>query len=170
MNTKMQQGWAHRQRHPLTVALAGALGLSMPVAVLAQEAPPSDEETSKPVQGLSQADAAEVQQLLQELEALKASYASELRRLRELDMQIQALNARVTGRVPQTMQAPVVAAQLFSGRMAPAAAAQGEPAQTAAAAPARPPEAGYAGTAAEAQAAQEREARSVEDVKEQQND
>ncbi len=169
MNTKMQQGWAHRQRHPLTVALAGALGLSMPVAVLAQEAPPSDEETSKPVQGLSQADAAEVQQLLQELEALKASYASELRRLRELDMQIQALNARVTGRVPQTMQAPVVAAQPPSGGMAPAAAAQGEPAQTAAAAPARPPEAGYAGTAAEAQAAQEREARSVEDVKEQHN-
>ncbi|MBE2210845.1 MAG: transporter [Xanthomonadaceae bacterium] len=144
----------------------------MPVAVLAQEAPPSEPDKDSQAQGapgISAADAAEVQQLLQELEALKASYASELRRLRELDMQIQALNARVTGRVPQSLQqqAPVVAAQ----PQAPAPTASSPPpaVQTSTPPLTRVPQAGYAGTAAEAQAAQEREARSVEDVKEQQH-
>lgn len=169
MNTQMQQGWAHRQKHPLTIALAGALGLSMPTALMAQETPSSESEKDSQQQGISAADAAEVQQLLQELEALKASYASELRRLRELDIQIQALNARVTGRVPQSMQqqAPAVAAQPQAET--PVSSTQPPAVQTSTPPPARVPQAGYAGTAAEAQAAQERESRSVEDVKEQQN-
>ncbi|HRF83525.1 MAG TPA: hypothetical protein PLO34_03750, partial [Pseudoxanthomonas sp.] len=40
-------------------------------------------------------DEAELLQLSQELAALKASYAQEVRRLRELDMQVQALQARL---------------------------------------------------------------------------
>ncbi len=169
--SKIHQGLAHRHKHPLAVALAGALGFSVPVAAMGQEAPKEpqgQDEQERKAQGLSEADSGEVQRLLQELEALKASYASELRRLRELDMQIQALNARVTGRVPQAMQqAPATASQ----SQAPATVTSGPPpaVQTSTPPPVRVPQAGYAGTAAEAQAAQERESRSVEDVKEQQN-
>ncbi len=161
MSDYVHKGLAHRQRHPLAVALVGALGLSLPMAAMAQEEQQTEQEQDQPQQGLSEADSGEVQRLLGELEALKASYASELRRLRELDMQIQALNARVSGRVPPTMQAPAVATSPPSSGAAP-------PVQTSAPAPARQPQAGYASTAAEAKAAQEREARSVEDVKEQQ--
>lgn len=161
MSDYVHKGLAHRQRHPLAVALVGALGLSLPMAAMAQEEQQTEQEQDQPQQGLSEADSGEVQRLLGELEALKASYASELRRLRELDMQIQALNARVSGRVPPAMQAPAVATSPPSSGAAP-------PVQTSAPAPARQPQAGYASTAAEAKAAQEREARSVEDVKEQQ--
>ena len=105
MSDYVHKGLAHRQRHPLAVALVGALGLSLPMAAMAQEEQQTEQEQDQPQQGLSEADSGEVQRLLGELEALKASYASELRRLRELDMQIQALNARVSGRVPPTMQA-----------------------------------------------------------------
>jgi hypothetical protein len=45
------------------------------------------------------ADAAEVQALVRELEALKSSYASEVRRLREIDIRVQALQARLTGKL-----------------------------------------------------------------------
>lgn len=162
---------AYRQRRPLAVALVGALGFSMPTVVMAQQAQAPQTEPDKEAQGqgISEADAGEVQRLLGELEALKASYASELRRLRELDMQIQALNARVTGRVPQAMQAPVAATQTQPALPAASTGAAPAAAQSNTPAPARPPEAGYASTAAEAQEVQERQARSVEDVKEQQN-
>lgn len=170
MSSQELEGLAHRQRHPLAVALVGALGFSMPVVAMAQQAPQQpqqqgqDEQENEPE--ISQADATEVQQLLRELESLKASYASELRRLRELDMQIQALNARVTGRVPQAMQAPVATQSPPEG--ASTMGAPPPPVQTSRTPPTRIPQAGYASTPAEAKAAQEREARSVEDVKEQQ--
>lgn len=103
------------------------------------------------------ASEAELQALIQQLEALKRGYAQEVRRLRDLDMQVQALQARIQGRVP--------AAQ-------PAAPQQGMAAAQPAPAPQLPaplPELpdGYAGTAEQARAASEVESRSVEDVKQQ---
>lgn len=99
-------------------------------------------------QAASPQDAAEVGALIQQLEALKASYAQEVRRLRELDMQVQAMQARLSGKtLPST-----------------ATAAAPEPA----AAPAAPAE-GYASSASEAQAAKQEGRRSVNDVKQQQS-
>ena len=45
-------------------------------------------------------DQADVAALVNELQTLKSSYAQEVRRLRELDMQVQALQARLQGKVP----------------------------------------------------------------------
>ena len=106
------------------------------------------------------ADEAELRQLTEDLAELKAAYAQEVRRLRELDMQVQALQARLAGKVPAatpgavgtaTVAAPIVAAP------APAAAAAAEPPP--------PSQAGYASTAAEAEAARKELPRSVADVK-----
>ena len=106
-------------------------------------------------------DEADLQQLSQELAALKASYAQEVRRLRELDMQVQALQARLAGKVP------VAGTQA----VAPVAAASAPPVPSGAAgqAPAQPPSGeGYASTAAEAEKAKaESMPRSVADVKQQ---
>lgn len=114
------------------LAMAALVGLSLGSSkVLAQE----------PAGGN---DDAEVKALMSQLEALKASYAQEVRRLRELDMQVQAMQARISGR---TAGAP--------------------PAPPAAAAPA--PAEGYASTAAEAEEAREAARRSVDDVKQQQS-
>ena len=156
-----QQGrTAQRYAHPLALALASAMGLALPSVVAAQSIAPVQQAP-----GLTDAEMKEVQRLLRELESLKASYAVELRRLRELDMQIQAMQARVSGRVPADLTVPQEPKDGL-------AAAGDAPASSAGAAPAsagvRNAEAGYAGTAAQAQQAQEREARSVEDVKEQQ--
>lgn len=43
-------------------------------------------------------DGADVQALANQLEQLKSNYAQEVRRLRELDMQVQAMQARLSGR------------------------------------------------------------------------
>ena len=51
-------------------------------------------------QAMPAQDASDVQVLARQLEALKASYAQEVRRLRELDMQVQALQARLSGKLP----------------------------------------------------------------------
>ncbi|WP_343226163.1 hypothetical protein [Luteimonas sp. BDR2-5] len=99
-----------------------------------------------------------MQQLLQELNALKHSYAQEVRRLRELDMQIQALQSRVGGLAPQVAQTAPAPAPL------PQAATAAPPPATA---PAPRAEEGYAGTAEDAQRAQEADTRSVADVKQQ---
>lgn len=132
--------------------LAGAIGVALiagaPLCALAQQASP------EPVDATQQAD---VQALIQQLEALKASYAQEVRRLRELDMQVQALQARVTGKAaPAPGQAPAVGQ--------PATAVDSGAATAAASAPA--PSEGYAGTAADARQARET-TRSVADVKQQ---
>ncbi|WP_312737363.1 transporter [Stenotrophomonas sp.] len=92
-------------------------------------------------------DGADVQALISQLEQLKANYAQEVRRLRELDMQVQAMQARLSGRA--------------GGTTTPAA-----PLAPAAAAP--PSSEGYASTAAEAQQAKQEARRSVDDVKQQQ--
>ncbi len=93
-------------------------------------------------------DGADVQALITQLEQLKANYAQEVRRLRELDMQVQAMQARLSGRAggATTPAAP----------LAPAAAAM------------PPSSEGYASTAAEAQQAKQEARRSVDDVKQQQ--
>ncbi|HET7932159.1 MAG TPA: hypothetical protein VFL63_12335, partial [Rhodanobacteraceae bacterium] len=44
-------------------------------------------------------DEAEVQALMRELESLKASYASQVRRLREIDIRVQALQAKLGGKL-----------------------------------------------------------------------
>ncbi|MBN8799952.1 MAG: hypothetical protein J0H45_11490, partial [Stenotrophomonas nitritireducens] len=92
-------------------------------------------------------DEAGVRALMAQLEALKAGYAQEVRRLRELDMQVQAMQARINGKTaPATPAAP-------------------------AALPAAPPaeSEGYASSASEARAAKESARRSVDDVKQQQS-
>jgi Putative MetA-pathway of phenol degradation len=108
-------------------------------------------------QGGSPADEADLRQLSEQLAELKASYAQEVRRLRELDMQVQALQARLAGKVPAATQGAAVAS---------AAAAAPSPVTPEAAATPPPSSAGYASTAAEAEQAQsEPMSRSVADVK-----
>src|SRR5690606_18028820 len=89
---------------------------------------------------------AEIKALMAQLEALKASYAKEVRRLRELDMQVQAIQARVSGKLAPATEAPDAVAQT----------------------PPQPAE-GYASTAQEAEQAKEAARRSVDDVKQQQS-
>ncbi len=91
-------------------------------------------------------DEADMKALMAQLEALKASYAQEVRRLRELDMQVQAMQSRIGGK---------------AGTPLPAAP------QTAATPPASSE--GYASSAEEAQEAKEATKRSVNDVKQQQS-
>lgn len=105
-------------------------------------------------------DAEDVRALVAQLEALKASYAQEVRRLRELDMQVQAIQARVSGKTAQVLPTP----QLPAGEAAAASTAATAPPATAA-----PAGEGYASSAAEAQQAKEAARRSVDDVKQQQS-
>lgn len=109
------------------------------LAVTALAAPPTGD------------DGADVQALANQLEQLKANYAQEVRRLRELDMQVQAMQARL------------------SGRVGPATATPAAPLAAAAAAAVPPSSEGYASTAAEAQQAKQESRRSVDDVKQQQS-
>ena len=46
----------------------------------------------------SEQDQADVKALMEQLQTLKSSYAQEVRRLRELDVQVQALQARLAGK------------------------------------------------------------------------
>src|SRR5690606_23968058 len=91
--------------------------------------------------------------------ALKAAYSREVRRLRELDMQMQALRARISGRVPPAPEPPPAV---------PVPAAAAPPPQVARAPTAPSPEPAYASTAVDAGRAREEEARSVSDVRQQQ--
>lgn len=104
-------------------------------------------------------DAEDVRALVAQLEALKASYAQEVRRLRELDMQVQAIQARVSGKTAQALPPPPQ----------PAGEAATAPVATAPPAAAAPAGEGYASSAAEAQQAKEAARRSVDDVKQQQS-
>ncbi|WP_422351927.1 transporter [Stenotrophomonas sp. AR026] len=104
-------------------------------------------------------DGADVQALANQLEQLKSNYAQEVRRLRELDMQVQAMQARLSGKVgpmaPSTATATATAVE------------RGSTLQSGAAVP--PSSEGYASTAAEAQQAKQESRRSVDDVKQQQS-
>lgn len=96
---------------------------------------------------------ADVQALMAQLETLKANYAQEVRRLRELDMQVQAMQARLSGKAGGVAQ---------QGPPLPPEPARAPAAATAGA------EGGYASSAAEAQQAKQAARRSVDDVKQQQ--
>lgn len=137
--------------HALASAVFAALFAVAPAAQ-AQQAPAAPAT-----------DMEEVQRLAQELTVLKASYAEEVRRLRELDMRMQALQARISGRVPMPVSAPETAtAGIPSSSPAPVPPSQATPLQ--------PPhtDEGYASTAADAQRAKEEGVtRSVADVKQQ---
>lgn len=126
-------------RRPLALATALAAGFAS-AAACAQETPP-------PAPGTQ----AEIRTLMAQLEALKASYAMEVRKLRDLDAQVQALQGRLAGQ-PAAVQAP---------------ASDGTPAAPVQAAPSAAE--GYASTAADAEQAQAAARRSVDDVKQQQS-
>src|SRR5690606_33174068 len=135
------------------------------------------EQLQQGLQADAATDTAELRALTAQLEALKQSYAQEVRRLRELDMQLQALQSRIGRGAPGAgdQQGSLAAQPAPAGvplQPAVAPAPQPEPtapadAATAQSQPTEPPP-GYAGTAEDAQRAQEAEMRSVEDVKQQQ--
>ena len=96
-------------------------------------------------------DGADVQALANQLEQLKSNYAQEVRRLRELDMQVQAMQARLSGKVGPMALSTATAVE------------RGATLQTSSGGE------GYASTAAEAQQAKQESRRSVDDVKQQQS-
>src|SRR5690606_22352255 len=157
-----------RGHGPGLAPLAWALALAaagVPSMVVAQAPPPAGQEqptqAQQPGMELSDGERTEVARMMQELAALKAAYSQEVRRLRELDMQMQALQARISGRAPATAVAPPPPQAAPATPAPPPATAQ---AQT----PPPPPEAGYASTAEDAERVREEEARSVSDVRQQQ--
>lgn len=103
-------------------------------------------------------DEEDVKALVAQLEALKSSYAQEVRRLRELDMQVQALQARVSGKTAQVMPSAPAPAGVPASPATPAAGAVPAPGGE-----------GYASSATEAQEAKQAARRSVDDVKQQQS-
>lgn len=138
---------------PLAMAALVSLGL------LANRAMAQDGQAPAVNGGQDEAgNEQQVQALLAQLEALKASYAQEVRRLRELDMQVQALQSRLEGRSAALPVAPPAAAVAAA---APPPAASPVPANSVELA-------SQAGTAAEAEQARSRSLRSVDDVKQQQ--
>lgn len=135
-------------------SLAIAMGLALATSVLTAHAQQTAPDNAEAAQAQASVD-----ELTRQLQALKVSYAQEVRRLRELDMQVQALQARVGGKVPAMLQ-PAAPPPIS----APAAA---EVPTVADAAPS-PPADGYASSATEAAQAKEAARRSVDDVKQQQ--
>jgi hypothetical protein len=132
------------QKTFLATAVACGLLVGLPFDLAAQTAPAPQDE-------------AQVQTLLAQLQALKASYAQQVRQLRELDMQVQALQARLEGKAaPGSLPAP-------------AGTPPAQQAQVAQATP-HPDEGGRAGSAAEAEAArQEAPTRSLKDALQQEH-
>lgn len=130
--------------HKTLLATAVACGLlaSLPFDLAAQAAPTPQDE-------------AQVETLLAQLQALKASYAQQVRQLRELDMQVQALQSRLAGKTaPTVLPAPAGA----------------PPAPETAQAAAPPDEGNRAGSASEAQAARtEAPTRSLKDALQQEH-
>ena len=86
----------HAHHNPSRIARAMlAAGLVLAFSTQAQQAA---KETSQPISP-DERDQAEVRTLMAKLQALKASYADQVRNLRELDAQVQALQAKLEGRV-----------------------------------------------------------------------
>ena len=63
--------------------------------VLALAASAAGAQTPPPATMASDADRAEMRRLMEQLTQMRAAYAQEVRRLRDLDMQMQALQARL---------------------------------------------------------------------------
>ena len=135
------------QRKFLATAVACGLSAGLPVYAAAQS-------TDQPA--ISSQDQADVQNVTRELQTLKASYAQEVRRLRELDMRVQALQARLTGKASG---APIPAQAAPASLAAQPADTNAEPSGSAAA------ENGSAGSQASAsQAQQSPSSRSMQDA------
>lgn len=101
-------------------------------------------------------DKADVQELVRQLQMLKVNYAQEVRRLRTLDMQVQALQARLTGKATASpIPAEVASTEASSGAANTANAGAVESTQA-------------ASTTQSAQASTSSQTRSVQDVLEQQ--
>ena len=166
----MNAGAGMQQLHrtgPAALALALAAGLATAALPAAAQEPGARQPQASGPQGaaaLTDQERAEMARLMQDLAALKAAYSQEVRRLRELDMQMQALQARISGRVPAVAAAPPPM-QAAAPPPPPPTGAETATAQTA---PPPPADAGYASTAEEAERAREEEARSVSDVRQQQ--
>ena len=146
-----------------SVVIAGLGGGAFVGAAHAQAAP-GPQRQPPPQDDASGEGVEELRALTAQLEALKQSYAQEVRRLRELDMQLQALQSRIE-------RGTAVAPPPPPPRPAPQPPTPPPPApvaDTAVASAAAEPPPGYAGTAEDAQRAQDAEMRSVEDVKRQQ--
>ncbi|WP_043959409.1 transporter [Lysobacter sp. A03] len=144
----------------ITVVLAGVTPFAAPAqqARPAQPAPQAQPTGAGPERSVDPQDQADVRALLAELEVLKGSYAQEVRRLRELDMRVQALQARVDGKTLPAQ--PIATAVASSPSPAPVAIPS-------AAAPPTTSAEGYASSPAEAAEAKEASKRSVDDVKQQ---
>ncbi|MCW8808764.1 MAG: hypothetical protein OQK79_11735 [Rhodanobacter sp.] len=131
------------QKTPIATALTCALLLAASPAVAQDESSATGAPSSQ--------DVADVKTLLAQLQALKGSYAQEVRRLRELDAQVQALQSRLAGKTP--------AAALPASRSASTSSGN-----TVASAPAANPNT-QAGTVEEARKAQvEGPRRSIQDA------
>lgn len=130
-------------RNPLVLAILLAAGV-LPARAFAQETP-----------GVQPGAQAEVRTLMAQMEALKASYALEVRKLRELDRQVQALQGRLAGN-------PAAAAL-------PAAGGSEQEATPSIPGAAGAAQEGYASSAVDAEQAQAAARRSVDDVKQQQS-
>lgn len=101
-------------------------------------------------------DHADVQELVRQLQMLKVNYAQEVRKLRALDMQVQALQARLTGKTtPNPIPAEVASTEATSGAANTANAGTVESTQA-------------ASTTQSAEASTSAQTRSVQDVLEQQ--
>lgn len=79
---------------PLALAIAAVVLAGCMLSGTTQAAPAGS--------SAAEVEAAEMQALVHELEALKSSYASEVRRLREIDMRVQVLQARLGGKLAPT--------------------------------------------------------------------
>jgi hypothetical protein len=89
-----------------TLAWAIALALAWPLAAQAQDAATAQ-------------SAADVQALNTELQRLKASYADQVRKLRELDARVQALQSRLGGRTAAARELPAQASEAPAGTTEP---------------------------------------------------
>ncbi|KGI76807.1 hypothetical protein LF63_0113810 [Oleiagrimonas soli] len=87
------------------------LGVAISLALAAG----AQAQNTAPVNGMStsEKDQAEVRTLLAQLQALKTGYADQVRRLRDLDAQVQALESRLAGRTldNRTLPAPPATSQ-----------------------------------------------------------
>ncbi len=94
--------------------LTGALLAAMLPLAFPTQAQDADADAARTGMTPNERDQADVRTLLAQLQALKASYADQVRHLRDLDAQVQALQAKLEGRVtsgasPAPARAPSVA-------------------------------------------------------------
>ena len=122
-------------------------------AALGQDA--QSTATTASGQASSAQNQADVQELVRQLQMLKVSYAQEVRRLRVLDAEVQALQSRLAGKIPT---APLPAEAAPGSETAGTAGAGGSSVESSQA----------ASTTQSAQASSSAQSRSVQDVLEQQ--